>query len=214
MISDMIMFFCILSVFLGGFSLGLTKIYHRIGDISELNTISSTTMKLFCALFGDFEMDDFKVSDNLLIEYTGSSIFILYLVIAAIILINLFIAMLSNTYAIIQEDAEKEWKYSRVSLIITYSKYSAIPPPLNMLSSLFYTCYNNVSIEPEIYTIDLNENKFRLTTKLLNRYHTKKDIQLNELTDIRNKIDILSANFENLNKFLSEQCEIYTPDSK
>ena len=221
MISDMIMFFCILSVFLGGFSLGLTKIYHRIGDISELNTISSTTMKLFCALFGDFEMDDFKVSDNLLIEYTGSSIFILYLVIAAIILINLFIAMLSNTYAIIQEDAEKEWKYSRVSLIITYSKYSSIPPPLNIIS-IMYSCFNNAQIEPSVYMIDLNNDSLQLTQKLLNRYHQKKNCtsvekqeihEVHDMQEMQKNIDSLTKDVQKLTAFLTEHCEIYTPNS-
>ena len=74
-------------------------------------------MKLFVLCLGT-QMTDFKAQDNKIIEFTGTFIFILYLLIAVIILINLFIAMLSNTYAIVQEDAEKEWKY--LNVIINY----------------------------------------------------------------------------------------------
>ena len=214
MITDMITFFCILLVFLCGFSLGITKIYHRLGDESELTYISGTTMKLFCALFGDFEMTDFKAPDNKIIEFTGTLIFILYLLIAVIILINLFIAMLSNTYAIVQEDAEKEWKYSRVSLIITYSKYSPIPPPLNIILLIINCFITSSQITPSIYTIDLNKDNFELTQKLLKRYHIKKkNLEQNEFHEIKNKLQIVQDNFTKLNHFLTEQCDIYTPPS-
>lgn len=217
MMNDMLMFFCILSVFVGGFSLGITKIYHRLGNSTELFTISSTSMKLFCALFGDFEMDDFKSNDNS-IEFVGSLIFMIYLIIAVIILINLFIAMLSNTYAVIQQDSDIEWKYSRVSLIITYSRYSSVPPPINIFTSLYELCCNNRSqIEQDPYLVDdenLNYND-DLVKRILLRYQKKKEIEkCNDLTTLKEDVTKLNSDIKILYNFLNDSFDCFTPNYK
>lgn len=217
MMNDMGMFFCILSVFVGGFSLGLTKIYHRLGNTTELFTISSTCMKLFCALFGNFEMADFKSDDNS-IEFIGILIFMIYLVIAVIILINLFIAMLSNTYAIIQEDSDIEWKYSRVSLIITYSRYSSAPPPINIFSTIYEFFFkNSYQIEQDPYLVDEQNEKYNdnLVHKILVRYHNKKEIEKTyDLSTLKQDITKLTSDIKILYNFLNESFDCFTPNYK
>ena len=200
MIKDMVMFFCILSVFLLGFSLGITKIYHRI-DNHEYNTISKTSMALFCALFGDFEMSNFTTDTYYNIELFGTIIFINYLIIAVIILINLFIAILSNSYSIIQEDSDKEWKYSRVTLIITYSLYSPIPSPLNIIYRLYNLYFYNKKIEPVIY--NFSDPKFyENSQKIINRYYDKLKMNEKEDLNINNKIDKLQNKIDNLSSII------------
>ena len=87
----------------------------------ELNRKTVTT--LLCALFGDFSLDDLTVQ-KIQIESFGITIFFIYMIVLIIILVNLFIAILSNTYSIIQDDSEIEWKYARVCLISTYNIYT------------------------------------------------------------------------------------------
>ena len=213
MFKDMIMFFCILSIFLGGFSLGITKIYHRL-DNHEYNTISKTTMALFCALFGSFEIDNFK-ADNEYIEFVGIAILILYLILAVIILINLFIAMLSNSYCIIQEDSDIEWKYSRVCLIITYSMYAPVPPPLNILYRIYCYCNKNYQIEPIIYQLDYNEFQLQYTKNVLVRYYNKiEQKKIINIDDLGKKIDDLYLKINNLSSSLYEILDLSPINTK
>lgn len=50
------------------------------------------------------------------------------------VLINLLIAMMSDTYQRIQAQSDKEWKFGRAILIRQMNKRSATPSPINMLT--------------------------------------------------------------------------------
>lgn len=52
-------------------------------------------------------------------------------------LINLLIAMMSDTYQRIQAQSDKEWKFGRAILIRQMNKRSATPSPINMLTKLY-----------------------------------------------------------------------------
>ncbi|KIH64700.1 hypothetical protein ANCDUO_04986 [Ancylostoma duodenale] len=54
-----------------------------------------------------------------------------------IVLINLLIAMMSDTYQRIQAQSDKEWKFGRAILIRQMNKRGATPSPINMLTKLF-----------------------------------------------------------------------------
>ena len=206
MITDMFMFFCILSVFLFGFSLGLTKIYYRVHNESELGNINNTILILFFALFGEFDLDKFQVETYPQIETFGIMIFIIYLIIAVIILINLFIAILSNTYSLIQADSDTEWKYSRALLIMTYSLYSPIPPPFNIISNII-KC-----LIPKKYKVDIcyeikDENEHHSTSLVIERYLKKNNNHIVDQYDIDNlsiKINKLSFDIELLSEYIYE----------
>jgi len=53
--------------------------------------------------------------------------------IAQIMLVNLLIAMMGDTFNSVQEDSDKEWKYSRYGLIVQYTSTSFHPPPTNVV---------------------------------------------------------------------------------
>jgi hypothetical protein len=53
------------------------------------------------------------------------------------VLINLLIAMMSDTYQRIQAQSDKEWKFGRAILIRQMNKRSATPSPINMLTKLY-----------------------------------------------------------------------------
>lgn len=52
-------------------------------------------------------------------------------------MINLLIAMMSDTYQRIQAQSDKEWKFGRAILIRQMNKRSATPSPINMLTKLY-----------------------------------------------------------------------------
>lgn len=56
-----------------------------------------------------------------------------YSVINVIVLLNLLIAMMSNSYAMIDEHSDVEWKFARTRLWMSYFEESAtLPPPFNI----------------------------------------------------------------------------------
>ena len=207
MIKDMVLFFSILMVFFFGFSLGITKIYHRV-DNDDLSTISKTSLTLFLALFGEFDIDTFRVGDYTEIENFGIFIFGLYLMIAVIILMNLFIAILSNTYAIVQEDADIEWKYSRARLIDTYSLYTTMPPPLNFIECIILLVWSKPTSIIMPYFVDEPETMEEYQQNTQNIVQVYKDEPLEILTstnisDLHYQINKLSKDIQYLTQIIS-----------
>lgn len=62
-------------------------------------------------------------------------VFAIYEIVVITVLVNLLIAMMGNTYAIIDELSEVEWKYGRASLIWNMTKTSSVPMPVNIVTT-------------------------------------------------------------------------------
>jgi len=60
-----------------------------------------------------------------------------FLVLAVVLLINMLIALLSNTYQRTEDNSRKEWSFKRAVSIQTYDDYDPIPVPLNIIYRLF-----------------------------------------------------------------------------
>lgn len=60
----------------------------------------------------------------------------IYLMITFILLINLLIAMMSDTYSEIQEQSDTEWKFGRAKLFRNMNRTSAAPAPINLVTKL------------------------------------------------------------------------------
>jgi transient receptor potential cation channel subfamily C member 4 len=58
-------------------------------------------------------------------------------VINIIVLLNMLIAMMSNSYQIISERADVEWKFARTMLWISYfDDGDTLPPPFNLFPTM------------------------------------------------------------------------------
>ncbi|RMX45055.1 hypothetical protein pdam_00011501, partial [Pocillopora damicornis] len=57
-----------------------------------------------------------------------------FLIMAVVLLVNMMIALLSNTYQQVQDNSLHEWSFKRAIIVRTYSKNNPIPVPLNILS--------------------------------------------------------------------------------
>lgn len=87
-------------------------------------------------------LDVFKSADSVS-ETLARMLFAAYLIMALILLINMLIALLSNTYQRVQDNAEKEWAFQKAITIQTYRGYHPVPVPFNIISLSFmsFCCF-------------------------------------------------------------------------
>ncbi|EDW89546.1 transient-receptor-potential-like protein isoform X2 [Drosophila yakuba] len=106
--------------------------WRRFGNLFE------SSQSLFWASFGMVGLDDFELSGiKSYTRFWGLLMFGSYSVINVIVLLNLLIAMMSNSYAMIDEHSDTEWKFARTKLWMSYFEDSAtLPPPFNVLPSV------------------------------------------------------------------------------
>lgn len=153
LIKDLCRFAVILMLFHTAFTLSLTALCQPLyppsnpqdnsganaTDVSVPGPLNMSVL-LFFALFGLTEPD--KIPD---VERSppatailAKMVFGVYLVLTFIVLINLLIAMMSDTYQRIQAQSDTEWKFGRAVLIRDMSHKSGIPSPFNLFTNLFY----------------------------------------------------------------------------
>jgi len=73
---------------------------------------------------------------NVLWKRLAQLLFVLYIITTNIVLVNLLIAQMSDTYAKIMEEADEEWKFIRGSIIKDVYHSSMLPPPLNLINAI------------------------------------------------------------------------------
>uniref|UniRef100_A0A8C6ITH0 Uncharacterized protein n=1 Tax=Melopsittacus undulatus TaxID=13146 RepID=A0A8C6ITH0_MELUD len=77
-------------------------------------------------------------------EFVGATMFGTYNVISLVVLLNMLIAMMNNSYQLIADHADIEWKFARTKLWMSYFDEGAtLPPPFNIIpspKSVWYLC--------------------------------------------------------------------------
>ncbi|XP_058234421.1 transient receptor potential cation channel, subfamily N, member 1 isoform X2 [Hemibagrus wyckioides] len=151
LMKDLCRFTVILLLFLMAFSLSFSAVSQPVSSKTQndsLNFVSKNASEtqtnplnisvlLFFTLFG---LIDRKELTNLKPTQSGliNLVFGIYLVVTVIVLLNLLIAMMSNTYQRIQDQSDTEWKFGRAILIRDISCKSESPPPFNLFTDLFF----------------------------------------------------------------------------
>ncbi|KAK5978775.1 TRP (Transient receptor potential) channel family [Trichostrongylus colubriformis] len=101
------------------------------------SSIYHTSETLFWAMFGLIDLSHFTLKEShYLTEWTGKTIFGSYSCCSIIVLLNMLIAMMSNSYQYISNQADVEWKFARSKLFVEYFDDTAtLPPPFNIIPS-------------------------------------------------------------------------------
>ncbi|KAG1692597.1 Short transient receptor potential channel 2 [Nymphon striatum] len=145
LMKDLLRFLVILSIFLMGFSLNVTAIYQPINPIQKDDPISAVFKQkspvqsfemLFFSLFGLVDPDTLPplhYSPEYSV-YIMKTVFGIYMTVTVVVLINLLIAMMSDTYQRIQAESDTEWKFGRAKLIRNMNKTSPTPSPMNLIT--------------------------------------------------------------------------------
>ncbi|KAL0116996.1 hypothetical protein PUN28_010099 [Cardiocondyla obscurior] len=160
MIIDIIKFFFIYTLVLFAFGCGMNqlmwyyadlekrKCYHESDELPDFDNqekacsiwrrfanLFETSQSLFWASFGMVDLMSFDLTGiKSFTRFWALLMFGSYSVINVIVLLNMLIAMMSNSYQIISERADTEWKFARSHLWMSYFEDGdTVPPPFNMI---------------------------------------------------------------------------------
>ncbi|KAJ4447024.1 hypothetical protein ANN_09012 [Periplaneta americana] len=158
LMKDLARFLAVLAIFVFGFSMNMvslnqpftapsktvlkkekSKFSDTFGEV--LFTPIEAFEQLFFAVFGMSGID--KVQKGTpgqqvrpgWTEYLFKIMFMVYMLVSVVVLINLLIAMMSDTYQRIQAQSDIEWKYGLAKLIRNMHRTTTTPSPLNLLTS-------------------------------------------------------------------------------
>lgn len=121
---DMFTFGIIYVIVLFGFSQAFFFLYrgHPQLDSSMFQSYPSTWMALFQTTLGDYNYADLV---NTTYPNLAKTVFIIFMIFVPILLLNMLIAMMGNTYAYVIEQSEKEWVKQWAKIVVTLER--AVP---------------------------------------------------------------------------------------
>ena len=133
MLSDIVLWLIVSSLFFAGFVIAFGAISVAGADLNEVFGLP------LWAMLGAFEpstVDDFSMDFAV-----GESLLWMYVMVSNVLLVNLLIAMMGDTFSRIKENADMEWKFARLASGIEYvERVHPIPPPLS-LPIMIYNLY-------------------------------------------------------------------------
>ncbi|KAM9170997.1 short transient receptor potential channel 2-like [Pangshura tecta] len=143
MIDDMIRFMFILMIILTAFLCGLNNNYVYYQEFQRLGNFNETFQFLFWTMFGMEEYTVVDMPQYALVEFVGRALYGIFTIVMVIVLLNMLIAMITNSFQKIEDDADVEWKFARSKLYLSYFREGlTLPVPFNIIptpKSLFYS---------------------------------------------------------------------------
>jgi len=138
MAQDTTQFLVLLGIISLGFSCSLTPILYP----SRSERWSQGVTWGFWAIFGDVNLEG--TAENLHWSVKICASFLQYLLSLAsnVLLVNLLIAMLNDTYVANKDSSKREWAFNRVDAVLEFASPEAhiLPPPLDILVSIRHLC--------------------------------------------------------------------------
>ncbi|XP_051535530.1 short transient receptor potential channel 4-like [Myxocyprinus asiaticus] len=158
MLLDILKFLFIYCLVLLAFANGLNQLYFYYETSSDstnckgircerqnnaFSTLFETLQSLFWSIFGLISLYVTNVqADHKFTEFVGATMFGTYNVISLVVLLNMLIAMMNNSYQHIADHADIEWKFARTKLWMSYfDEGGTLPPPFNIIPSPKTMCY-------------------------------------------------------------------------
>ncbi|XP_056139743.1 short transient receptor potential channel 4b [Lampris incognitus] len=157
MLLDILKFLFIYCLVLLAFANGLNQLYfyYETDEGKEckgircerqnnaFSTLFETLQSLFWSIFGLISLYVTNVkADHEFTEFVGATMFGTYNIISLVVLLNMLIAMMNNSYQHIADHADIEWKFARTKLWMSYfEEGGTLPAPFNIIpspKSIFY----------------------------------------------------------------------------
>ncbi|XP_047997142.1 serine/threonine-protein phosphatase 6 regulatory ankyrin repeat subunit B isoform X1 [Leguminivora glycinivorella] len=173
LMKDLGRFLAVLAIFVFGFSMHIVALNQpfrnivkpedaKIARTARRKLFSDVTMNplfsfelLFFAVFGQTTTEQTRVHRNdsnvqpLWTNYLFKIVFGIYMLVSVVVLINLLIAMMSDTYQRIQAQSDIEWKYGLSKLIRNMHRTTTAPSPLNLVTTwlmwLIHKCKGRIT---------------------------------------------------------------------
>ncbi|XP_053564391.1 short transient receptor potential channel 4 [Bombina bombina] len=131
---------------------------------NAFSTLFETLQSLFWSIFGLINLYVTNVKPkHEFTEFVGATMFGTYNVISLVVLLNMLIAMMNNSYQLIADHADIEWKFARTKLWMSYfEEGGTLPTPFNIIpspKSLWYffvwikrqVCKKEIKRKPETF---------------------------------------------------------------
>ncbi|XP_070558494.1 short transient receptor potential channel 4-like [Ptychodera flava] len=146
---DVTRFFCLFAVTVFSFALGFNYLYYGLDGITDYAEIGGALSILFTTIFGtegdqglnvavtynDTSSEKIVVVTDLF-RVMGYTMYVAFGVTVIIILVNLCIALMSDTYARMKEHIDVEWKFVRTQIWLRFVDAPVLPPPFNVIPSV------------------------------------------------------------------------------
>ncbi|XP_027047038.1 short transient receptor potential channel 5-like [Pocillopora damicornis] len=237
------------------FSAAITKVYvaeisfltpahqresNETGRLEELNEtgrtggfctkgksacLLQTSKYLIWSVFGLTELDTMETNDDGS-DYVVGILFVSFLIISVVMLVNILIALLTNTYNKVETNADLEWKFFRAVVAEEYRRYHPIVVPFNIISlpmSFLYTKkYGDNRAKRVKERQRRHEERCRLelfpalTRRYLDKHggsfplsnEEKIDLVADKFDQLANKIDVLANKIEQQEQKLDRLLEV------
>ncbi|XP_065260476.1 short transient receptor potential channel 4 isoform X6 [Emys orbicularis] len=186
---------------------------------NAFSTLFETLQSLFWSIFGLINLYVTNVqARHEFTEFVGATMFGTYNVISLVVLLNMLIAMMNNSYQLIADHADIEWKFARTKLWMSYfEEGGTLPTPFNVLpspKSLWYLikwtwrhlCKKKIRRKPESFgTIG------RRAADNLRRHHQYQEVMRNlvkryvaaMIRDAKTEEGLTEENFKELKQDIS-----------
>ncbi|XP_075985609.1 transient receptor potential cation channel subfamily V iav [Anticarsia gemmatalis] len=118
---DMFTFGIIYSIVLFGFSQSFYFLYKGFPNVQStlFSSYPSTWMALFQITLGDYSYTDLSMTTY---PNLSKTVFAVFMVFVPILLLNMLIAMMGNTYAHVIEQSEKEWVKQWAKIVVSLER--------------------------------------------------------------------------------------------
>ncbi|KAF8784880.1 Short transient receptor potential channel 4 like protein [Argiope bruennichi] len=165
MMVNVFQFFMLFFIIMLAFATGINSIYKNYKDSSRVVedevleqpeaflTLKNTFKNLFWAIFGMGEPDFAQIvvgnmsmngsnitnedHEHLFTEGVGYTLWGFYHMVTVVVLLNMLIAMMTESYQRVQTNADMEWKFACSTLWLSIFDYhSVVPPPFNLIPSM------------------------------------------------------------------------------
>ncbi|XP_060911435.1 short transient receptor potential channel 2-like [Labrus mixtus] len=211
MIDDMMRFMFILMIIGTAFLCGINNIYVPYVVSPHLGRFNETFHFLFWTMFGVANQDYVDMPQFVLAEFVGRILYGIFTLVIVIVLLNMLIAMITNSFQKIEDDADVEWKFARSKLYLSYFREGlTMPVPFNIIPSpkaVFYilrgifrriccccTCNSEEKYPPLASMTNNKGSEQQVIEALVQRYieSARKEFEETKRKDIGNRITELS----------------------
>lgn len=118
--------------------LGFAMSFHTL--FRDVDTFGGTCLTLFKAMLGEVEFFEEFPGDDF--DAVATALLVVYLIVIAVMLLNLLIAVLSTSHSKVEGKADQEFKVSKARMIVHYRLVvdkCLLPPPFNLVQLVVST---------------------------------------------------------------------------
>jgi hypothetical protein len=153
LVLDVSRFSVLVIVFFLGFSQALYVIFDDDGFLPFFARIKA----LFLAMLGDFDFDEYADSRFPAIAVT---LLVVFVVVVTIMLLNILIAMMGETYGKVADEADKQWSLERARIMFSIQNEMTV----HEMQAKEYRYWTDVDSNRFLQVITSNENFYPAET--------------------------------------------------